>query len=301
MIKKIVFALLAMTLLLLFPAPLFAQVTYSVAPSKLEISAARGDTVAKTVQVINKEPTPLKIRVYAMDYRINPDNTFVFSKPGNETYSAATWIELQKTEFTVPAKSAQAIPFTLKIPANAEVGGHYAVIFFESAQKVKKEGLLRGRIGSLIMVTVKGGVARQGIIAGFKVVRPVFGRNVGTEVVFANDGNVHLTTRGKIDFFNSSGRKVDSEDLGEITVLPKTKRIMKVDWKDAPLFGRFKAVANVYYGSDLKTFDVKKRATRSFLIFPWVYFSVLVAAFLLLYLLKILRKRSRSVSEASGQ
>ncbi len=286
MVKKIALAALSVLILTaVMPANLAAQTTYAVTPSKLEISAGKGETVAKTVDIVNKQAQTVKIKVYVMDYKIRPDNSFVFSPPGTESYSAAAWIELKKTAFAVPAGATIKVPFQLKVPSGAEVGGHYAVIFFENAQKVKKEGIIRGRIGSLVMVTVGGQVNRGGKIAGFSIANPWYGRDVGAKLVFSNPGNVHLTTRGEILFFDSRGRQVGREDLGEITALPNTRRLMRSAWKNAPAFGRFKAVANVYYGSSLSDFGVKKSAETSLLILPLWQGAALLAALALAFVI----------------
>lgn len=288
MLKKTVMGIMFfLTLTAIFPTLLLAQVTYSVSPSKLEIFAGKGEAVSKTIQIYNKQNVPVKIKAYIMDYKINPDNTFIFSPPGSQPYSAANWITLPKTNLVVLAQKVAKIPLTIRIPANAEVGGHYAVIFFESAQKVKKEGLLRGRIGSLMLVTVKGRVNRQGEIQKLNVINPILSTGIKTEAIFINKGNVHITARGEVLFFGSNKKQVGKETLGEITILPKTKRIMNALWKDKPLYGKFKAVANIYYGFDLNTFNIKKSAEKSFYIIPWFYIFILTAilAAIAIYLL----------------
>lgn len=297
MVRKVrLLAILFFLLLAVFPVNLYARVNFVVTPSKLEMFVKRGETTSRSIKVYNKEDKPLKIRVYLRDYRINPDNTFVFSPPGQESYSAATWFELKKTEFTVPGKNPVEVPFTLKVPPEAEAGGHYAVIFFEVAEKTKKEGMVRGRIGVLILVTVEGEVNRIGKIAQFEVINPFYSRNVQTELTFSNEGNVHITTRATVTFEDitfgaSKGKKVGEESLGEITALPKTKRIMEVKWKNPPLFGKFKAKIILAYGSDLNTFNVVKSAEKTFWIIPWLFIAAFGGTAILLYFaLRYLRR-----------
>jgi hypothetical protein len=274
MIKKTILGItISILLSFLFPTAALAQLAYAVTPSKAEHFVNQGETVSRSINVYNKEAKPIKIKAYVMDYRINQDGGFVFSAPGSEKYSAASWIELGKTDLTIPAKKPGAIPFTLTVPTTAETGGHYAVIFIETAQKTKKEGVIRGRIGSLNLVVVKGKVERQGRITGFEINSPFNNQNIKGTLTFKNQGNVHLTTRSKVAFFDILGRRVAHEDLGDITILPGTKRTTDIRWNQAPIFGRFKAVAYVSYGNDMNTFTVKRTATQRFAIIPWRYLA----------------------------
>lgn len=256
---------------LCFPAVAHADVDLAVTPSKVEVTATPGAASRKSLTIFNKGKKSLQLKLYVMDYRINPDNSFEFSAPGHESYSAATWISLEASTVVVPPGKARKVGFELSVPRAAEAGGHYAVIFTESPEVGKKAGNLIGRVGSLVLVTVDGKVDRQGDIASFDVSNPRYTRDVLTNAVFENTGNVHITTRGRVDFLDGKGRNVGQADLGEITILPGTERIMTVEWPDAPAFGKFTAVANISYGPDLSTFNVTKTARKDFVIIPWAH------------------------------
>ncbi len=275
------------------PAPAAASIAFAASPSKLEITGKPGSTFTRSIGVYNREDKPIKVRAYVMDYHIKSDNSFIFSPPGHETYSAANWIELKKTKILLPKKKSKEkvlVPFTLNIPTSAEAGGHYAVVFLESAAK-ENEGSIKGRIGCLILVTVTGKVSRRGGIDDLDITKTFFNRSIENKVVFENQGNVHLTTKGEVLFFDRRGNRVGKEKLEEITALPKTKRLMLATWENPPWYGRYKAVANVYYGADLNTFNIKKTTEKSFYIIPWLPISTMFGVLLLSLFLRYRRIR----------
>ncbi len=305
--KIVVLLCLGAMLLVMTPGSLLGQAGYDlkIFPSKLELTGERGSTQQFVINIQNLGADNQNLKIYNNDYYIKPNNQFVFEKPGHESYSCAKWLTTDSQEVAVPpGKTVQKI-FTLSVPANAEPGGHYGVMFFEQipppgGQPVKAVP----RIGVVTLVTVPGQIVRKGTIKAVQVTSSWFWptkklpllpvKKVHARVVFYNEGNVHLTIKGKLTYTPSFGWGTGSVDLEEITVLPKTTRYLEADIKNPPLVGTYEATAEVVYGPSLDVFDTTLTKKGTFHLYP---FSLLLLLLLLLAVILVplwLYRRSRN-------
>ena len=79
--------------------------------------------------------------------------------------------------------------------------------------------------------------------------------------------------------------------LGELTALPATDREMTTSWQ-APMLGRYTAVANVEYGPDLYTFDTTKESPSvTFWVISWQ--AIAIAFVVLLTVLWMWTQRTK--------
>lgn len=314
--------LLSVSLFFVFAAPAWnkealtepssEQVGITVVPTKFEMTIDPGDTKTGAVRVVNDSPEPVTVDVYVMDYYIKPDNSFVITKPGSQSYSAAKWVTLKRRTFTLPAttgprKSYKEEKFEVTAPDDAEPGGHYAVIFFQFKGRKSDESTAivpKGRIGTLLLVTIPGPISRNGQIKKMLLPWVALTNKVGAGVDFANAGNVHLTTRGKVRFFEIfSGRQSASVDLPELTILPKTDRQIKTAWNHPPYVGIYEVDAEVSYGPNLFTFTTTRRITGLVVVIHWL---IPTATVLLLVLRRVwqwhkTRARNRPEPEIIGE
>ncbi len=263
------------------PQPGVAQEGFDllVFPAKLELGIAPGATQEFDINVHNYLNTDEQLDVYFMDYLIKPNNEFVFMDPGYYSYSCATWLSTDTPSMTVPAGQVVQKRFTVTVPVDAEPGGHYGVIFFQRVGPAA-EGPIKTtpRIGSLIMVTVPGEIVRDAIIESVSVNStwfwpsgkiPLLPKSVTTcRVVVFNKGNVHLTMKAKLTYTPKFGWGSGTIDLGEITVLPDTRRHFEEVIPDPPFLGSYEVKAEVSYGPSLFEFDTTKTMTATFNNYP---------------------------------
>ncbi len=294
MIKKSLIAIIMVVVsIFLFSCPIEAKddKTFMVSPAKVEIQAKPGESETKTVKVVNQGKVPIEVTTDIADYYIKPDNTFVFYLPGHQSYSCARWIKLDKTKFFLEPGEVEKVKITVTIPKSAELGGHYACIFFETVgQKAKDTGVrIVGRIGCLVLTSIgsEKDIVRKGKIRSFSVKNPWFSSDVNSDLVFRNVGNVHLTLKGFVAFKDIFGRNAGKANFENITILPKTDRIMTTNW-GGPFFGFFRAKATVKYGPNIFTYN-RNLTTKeiAFWIIPW---KIIVAVFAFLVLAFIVRK-----------
>lgn len=318
--KKTIAALLFIAFLaaapLLATAPAGAQGAFnmSVFPAKVELAVAAGTSQQFVVNVHNLGAEPQTMNIYFMDYSIRANNEFVFHKPGHYSYSCATWLSSAAKQIAVPPGAVVGTAFGVAVPAEAEPGGHYGVIFFERApQPGSPPVAARPRIGSLALVTVPGEIIRDGMIKRVEVTSSWFwpekkmpflpARKTRARVVFYNAGNVHLTVRAAINYTPTFGWGKGKVDLGEITILPKTTRYLESELEDPPLVGSFDVKAAAEYGPSLDVFDTRKEATGSFDVYPIsLLFYLIVAIGAVVGAVVVVKVRKRSAKpEGAGK
>jgi len=276
--SKRIFQIIILSSLFLFLAfsTQAQDVKFYVYPLKLEMPVSPGESLTEEIKILNQGSELLNIRTYVMDYEIDENNEFTFFPPGYESYSAASWITLDKADFTIPAGEEKTLEVTMTIPEETEPGGHFAIIFFESVGSIEqgKSGVVvRGRIGTVILQSSPGEEREEGHIKELKIPKYFFStpkfffyggaQAVPWEMVFGNLGNVHLNIETTIDFLDWQGRSIHKTNPQRITTLPGTDRRLKGEWRDAPVIGKLTAICKVAYGQG--KLDTK---TISFYIIP---------------------------------
>ncbi|NPV60266.1 MAG: hypothetical protein HPY75_11500 [Actinobacteria bacterium] len=283
----------------------------TVIPAKMELEVPAGETARFSIELRNSGADPLRLRIYAMDFSVTPDNTFIFEEPGHYPYSCAPWIEVEGEDaLELPAGASASPSFLMRVPQDAEPGGHFAVLFFQDASTPQpgQGAELTPRIGCQVLLTVPGEIVREGRIEGFEVESdywslwgpPAEGqarwpaRNIRYRLAVENTGNVHITVFAAIRYRASFGRGAGEVELGSMTVLPGTVRYFEGSLPSPPCLGRFRAEAVIMYGPDQFTFEVEERAEAGFTVIPllWLLFVALLAVAAWLGL-RALRRRAK--------
>jgi hypothetical protein len=282
-------------------------------PAKLELAVAAGTSQDFVINARNLGADTQTMRVYFNDYFIRRNNDFVFRKPGHYSYSCATWLSTAPGDLLIPPGQTGSKKFTVSVPANAEPGGHYGVIFFEQAPPPGNANITaKPRIGSLILVTVPGQIIREGEIKSVSITSTWFWpahkvpilptRKVKARVVFYNSGNVHLTIHGSLTYKASLGWGAGKVEFNDITVLPKTTRYLETDIPDPPLVGSFKINATVQYGPSLDVFDTTKEMAGSFSEVPLSLLLIFIAVIAAVAIpLTVRHGRKKAAEEATGE
>lgn len=268
----------------------------TVSPVKKEITLRPGESLDFDITLINHAEKDQELLVYAMDFFIHPDGSYEFQEPGYYTYSCSRWLSISRERLVIPARTQQQEIFRIQVPPDAEPGGHFSVLFFQDATQPPPGMGVKPtyRIGSLILVTIPGDIVRQAEIRNFSVESdflslwgpPAEGeagwptRDIRYHLEVENTGNVHLTVQVFIDYRSRVGFGSGTVDLGEITVLPGTRRELNGRLPSPPSLGWFKAEAVIRYGPDLATFDTEKRRSTGFWVLPllWILAAAVLAA-----------------------
>lgn len=233
--------------------PLDSQAV-TVGPAKIDYSVDPGDVIEATIFLMNEGQEDVTFYP-AFERFIEEDGQKTFLKDESDL---ASWIEVETSVF-LKAGGKKNIPFAIRIPENAEPGGHFAVMWWGTAPPTDgKEVSIVTRAGILILLRVSGEVTEEGRLLSFSsagLKRIFWSFPVGFSLTFANDGNIHLKPTGDITVKNILGRTKAVVKVNEhlLQILPGSKRSFDVRWETAKFaFGPYKAEINLTYGESQK-------------------------------------------------
>jgi len=152
--------------------------------------------------------------------------------------------------------------YSIEVPADAEAGGHYGVIFFATqppkAEEDQSQISISSMIGSLILAKVPGTIIEKGFLESFKANRIYLKLPATFQVRISNLGNVHFKPRGDITIKGMFGGESDKIQLNQArgNVLPDSIRKFEEKWNpEKIIIGRYTADLRVVYGESEKTLD----------------------------------------------
>lgn len=279
MLKKSLFTILALVLATSFVTSTHAEdvkLGLSVSPSLKEANVKPGEKFSDIIKITNTSSTDVNVEVTLQDFRAKNeegDKLFLGEENNDNPYALVKWIKIEKT-FSLKQNETKEIDYTINVPADAEPGGHYAVILFQP--KLKNQGAVASSgtviepiIGTTLLVTVEGDIKY-----GAKIVEFSTGKNLytgTTNVVnfvtrFQNLSSVHVKPVGTIEITNFMGKVVYKMNVNEnqTNVLSDSIRRYENSWTSAYGFGPYKAKLTLNYGEG-KTIS----SMLSFWIIPW--------------------------------
>lgn len=190
----------------------------SISPLKFELNVSPASETSSVVKVTNDTGKAVTLYTTREDFVAGDDSgTPTFVKPqnqGSDVFSLANWITIEDKNLTLAQGETREVKFSVKVPANAEPGGHYGAIFFAPAADKGQVAVIQ-RLGALILVEVPGEAKVSSNLEKFEV-GTSSGSKFVTEDEFStfpiafstrmkNDGNVHVKPVGKIELVDESG------------------------------------------------------------------------------------------------
>lgn len=255
---KTLAALFLLTLLVFFAGNLFilaasaqeedANSSITVTPSKKRHTVEAGKTVSDSITVINSGTEPLSFKVFARPYSIKNEAYDADYTVTSASTSAYQWFEFDTTNVTLQPKEKAEIPYTLSPPANAQPGGHYAVIFAQTQKPDNtKDSIFRQKqVGALTYITIGGDVNLKGSVLDSEIALFQMSPPLTAKVRIENSGNTHFDATVKTTVTDIIGApKYNSEN--SYTVLPSTIRGITTEWRDIPAYGLFKVKQEVSF------------------------------------------------------
>lgn len=223
----------------------------SISPLNFELNGNPGDKLSNVVRIYNDLNSEINVKMEVQDFVAAGENGEVLIKEGeNTSYSLAKWVTLLPETFTIPAQSSQMVEFTVRIPADAEPGGHYGSVLATISGSSSGNGVgINMKVGSLLLLDVAGQVSENLGVSDFQA--PAFSENGPDSLSarFTNDGTVHLKPRGFVLVKNMFGTEVAKIDLPQLNVLPQSTRKVDIPLKLDNQFGRYEATLAAIYGA----------------------------------------------------
>lgn len=251
---------------------------FVLAAGKVEIWMDPGDKYTKEIMITNRLGKTMDFTVEVEDFTgsRNPDETVILLGEEKGPYSLRDYIKPEITKFTLNHGQRMILPVEVSIPQDAEPGGLYGAILVSShppltpaeieKEKAKGQISLVSRLASLFFVRVKGELVENGSFTELKIAQKYYEKGpISFELLFENNGNVHLVPYGMIEIYNILNKKVGEIELNPWFVMPDSIRSREVKWERGLLFGKYTALAAVNRGYQ----DIIDRKSIEFWVIPW--------------------------------
>ncbi len=307
--KKIKYVSLIVPLLFLFAHSASAYVIqdspgtevkndFILGPGKTEIFLNPGDSATKEIQVTNRLGRDADFAVEIEDFTGSRDLETVVVLLGAKRgpYSLRDYLHPELMRFTLKHGQRMILPVQISVPQDADPGGLYGSVLVSvlppPSGQAGETGTASGgtkivtRLGSLFLVRVAGEVQEDGGLIKFhtKLDRRFFENGpVPFEILFENNGSVHLTPYGAIEIYNLLGKQVGIFDTSPWFVMPDSLRARDVSWERNFLFGRYTARLKLNRGYD----NIVDESSVTFWVIPWKLLSAgLILLVLVIWALK---------------
>jgi len=283
---------------------------FVVGPGKTELELEPGQSATLNLTVSNRLGTDKVFNLGVQDFTgsDDPQKTVVLLGDDRGPYSLRDYIHVASSSILIPQGKKARIAVTVTIPADAQPGGLYGSVVVGALTSQAAASVDSGtvpqnpvitRIGSLFFVTVKGPVKTEGHLAGFSLSsghEVLFdSREIAFNLLFKNDGNVHLDPSGTVTINNMLESTVGNIDVDPWFAMPQSLRFRQISWAPPFLFGRYVAHASIKrgYGSTTDEMDV------AFWVLPWkVILVVLIGLIVLIALIRFVLTRFTIVSKS---
>ncbi len=270
---------------------------FVMSPGKVELEIAPGESKTVEISVANRIGKEQTFSIEIEDIRSSNDPKRSVELLGSQTgpYTIKDYIKIPDLEFPLDHAKRAIIPVTISVPPDAEPGGLYGSVLVKTVTKEANNGsdprtlpssAIVSRIGSLFFVSIPGAVERGGILQDFSTRNKQTFFNQGPvnfDVVYENQGSVHLNPYGEIRITNLLGEEVGFVELQPWFVLPGSVRLREISWDREVLFGRYQAEVQLNRGYE----NIIDTAVVSFWVIPWTFVAGgLLSIFLLYFLIR---------------
>ncbi len=252
----------------------------SISPPLFELSANPGDTITNSIRVDNLTDTELHISVDKKNFSALGEEGQVDLTEESGAFSLASWITTEPASATIPGRGSQTFTYTIKVPANAEPGGHFGSIIFKT-DAIPVEGgsgaAVAQELGALLLVKVAGDIREDAAIESFTTNGIWEKGPVEFSARLKNRGNVHFKPRSTVTITNMAGDQAGTVQLSENNILPNSIRNFTTSWNPGRFsFGRYTANLTVVYGSE----NTILTTSTTFWIIPYklILLVILIAA-----------------------
>jgi len=294
---------LLLIILLLVPMPVLAyhtetqdgatiRNTFVIGPGKQTFTANPGQALSGEVQITSLFENKYQYSITVEDLYSSSDKEV--SGDWVNKYSAKSWIKPEVGTIELNLGEKAFINYTIKVPSQADVGDHYAVVCGVENNEVGQENketkkseptvTIQASSCQVVTVTIPGDNIQSGYLESFKTHKTWYDATPITfEILFKNEGTTTLAPTGTINISGWLGQK-DTVEIKEFRSLRDSLRRQGAEGFSDGKFriGKFTATIelNRGYGDEVDT------QTVEFWIIPWrqliKYAGILIVALIIL-------------------
>lgn len=282
------------------------QSALSVSPAIVDNSLDPGAKFTIDVSLANQTFSPVAVRSSTRELTTDQP----IAEERKAAFNASSWFTIESPDFILLAQERRSIKVNVVVPQNAEPGGHYATVNFDSfvpeQQNTAGATTVNARVGVVVLLAVSGDV-RERVSIVDKVHTKTWQPDAlptNFDLTLRNEGNVHVLPQGRIVVRDVFGRVVKELPLPVGTLLPGADRTYSATWEHGLTAGVYNAEVEVVAGTQ----QVKLGpATKRFVIAPLVLVIPVGVALVLIPLLfgiwrlKRKRRKKRDAEAAHAQ
>jgi len=296
----------------------------TISPPRMELFGDPGEEVKGEIELFNEQNEAKTFYSSFENFEAQGESGapyFLGCKAGG----LCSWINTE-SKVELQPQERKKIPFTINIPKDAEPGGYFAAIFWGTSPPKNEEGgqvAIGGKLGALLLLTVKGNFKEGGGILDFKVENGRFLNSLPIvfSYRFSNEGSNRIKPEGFITVKNILGftsAKINA-NKGEGNVLPNSIRKFKAIWhkssqkpndltkkeeieilnkwsESRPKLGFFDSVKNqwnnfafgIYNAKLVLNYGLENKTTEAnyiFFVIPWQLLSIVILLIILIVLI----------------
>ncbi len=276
--------------------------TFTIVPPAVEKALNPGERTEGILKVINDSEETLVFTVTMRDFVVEDSKGTPKFLPQNSLdnrYSAANWIAVSPTTFSLLPHKRQELNYFIQVPGNARPGGHYAAVVYKPASGGNIQGSgssVSTQIGSLFYVGVNGDIKESASILSFLSKSFQEYGPVSMAAKIKNNGDLHIKPQGNISVYNFLGQRVDLKGLPENNIFPGgVVRDYQQNVGSKIMVGPYTAKLLASYG---KNNNLPLTAAFTFWVFPWrlVLLLVLIIIAAVLGYLYIQRGKNKDIT-----
>lgn len=278
-----------------------------ISPVKVEVNVDPGQSYTFKVTPFNITTKTLTLSPVVNDFTSkdetgSPQVLLDGSLPASS--SLKNWLTLSdSSKFQLAPKTSKPIIVTLKVPTNAEPGGHYGIVRFSGAGSNDNEDnvSLIASWGTLVLVRVNGDIKEKLETVDFNTARQgkrtaLFEKGpVDFVVRLKNIGNVHVKPKGSIVIKDMFGKQVGSVAVNKAdgNVLPNSTRRFEETFKKSGMFGRYTAKFDLAYGTRGQIVS----GSLSFWVIPYkiITFILIILTLAIWLIVKGIKRYNRNI------
>lgn len=208
--------------------------------------------------------------VLVADVVQSKDGGYNVAPAGSTNYSAAKWVKVTPTKFSVPAKSTRRIDVEISVPRGVS-GGRYASVVLKIVTEREEPSTMEEAMGFALMLdyqiatfvelSIDSVRARRELyvtdlslkkiseIPSLALVQETIGPNANVfTATVTNRGNIHVQVSGELTIKTREGRTLAKFPLGSGTILPGAEVELRSITARQFSPGSYIARAMVYYG-----------------------------------------------------
>ncbi len=286
--------------LIILPKLTDAQINFSIFPEKFDLELSGGEIYQDEIKIFNQSNISLKINIKVMNFSAAGEKGEMSFKEGEEldpSYNPSSWIKFGENNFILKEKELKKIPFSIEVPKNAEVGGHYAVALFQATPfftSPDKPLQIIPTLGSIFLIKIKGDqikyppLEKQIELVNFNFPSFVEKGPILINFRIKNNDPVHVRVGGKLIIYNFFGRTKEEIKIPPQTILPQKIRLFEIKTNEKFFLGPYQTELILATETWQEKIGHQRQLVKkiNFFALPWkvflIFFLLLGIIFLIL-------------------